>query len=204
VSAAPVVIVDSGGANLASLRFALERLGAASVVSADPEVVARAARVLLPGVGAAGPAMARLRAADLVAGIRGLRQPLLAICLGLQLLYAHSEEDDAEGLGILAGSVRRLAASTARPVPHMGWNTCRTLRPDALLDGITATDYFYFVHSYAAPVGEHTTAVTDYGSELSAVARRDNFHGVQFHPERSGPAGARLLRNFLALGPDST
>jgi imidazole glycerol-phosphate synthase subunit HisH len=201
VSPGPVVIVDSGGANLASLRFALARLGADSLVSADPRLLTAAPRVLLPGVGAAGAAMARLQAAGLAAPIRALRQPLLAICLGMQLLYAHSEEDDTQGLGILSGRVSRLAPVPGRPVPHMGWNTCRPLRPDPLLEGIAAGEYFYFVHSYAAPLDAYTTAATEYGAELSAVVSHGNFHGVQFHPERSGAAGARLLRNFLALGP---
>jgi len=199
-----VVIVDSGGANLASLRFALARLGAASIVSADANVIAAAPHVLLPGVGAAGAAMTRLRAAGLIDSIRGLRQPLLAICLGMQLLYAHSEEDDTRGLGVFTGSVRQLKAVPGRPVPHMGWNTCRPLRPDPLLTGIEAGEYFYFVHSYAAAISEYTTAACEYGPELSAVVRRNNFHGVQFHPERSGAAGARLLRNFLALDAADT
>ena len=199
MSVGDVVIIDSGGANLASLRFALERLGARSLVSADPQVVAAAPRVLLPGVGAAADAMARLRAADLVEPIRSLTQPLLGICLGMQLLYAHTDEGDIAGLGLVAGTVRRIPHATGRPVPHMGWNTCHALRPDPLLTGLGADEYFYFVHSYAAPVTAATSAATDYGSPFAAVLQRDNFHGVQFHPERSGPAGARVLRNFLGL-----
>jgi glutamine amidotransferase len=198
VSDADVVIIGSGGANLASLRYALERLGASSLVSADPQVIAAAPRLLLPGVGAAADAMQRLHACGLAATIRTLRQPLLGICLGMQLLYEHSEEGDAPGLGLVTGTVRRIAAAPGRPVPHMGWNTCRALRAEPLFAGIGATDYFYFVHSYATAVTDRSCAAVDYGTPLCAVVRSDNFCGVQFHPERSGHAGARVLRNFLA------
>ena len=199
MSPADVVIIDSGGANLASLRFALERFGARSVVSAEPAIVAAAARVLLPGVGAAADAMARLAAAGLVGTVRALSQPLLGICLGMQLLYEHTEEGATTGLGLIPGTVRRIPAAAGRPVPHMGWNTCHALRPDSLLAGIKDDEYFYFVHSYAAPVSVSTSATTDYGGPLAAVVEWGNFHGVQFHPERSGTAGARVLRNFLEL-----
>jgi glutamine amidotransferase len=199
VSEAEVVIIENGGANLASLRYALDRLGARSLVSADPATVASAPRVLLPGVGAAADAMARLRAAGLIDCIRSLDQPLLGICLGMQLLFAHSEEGDTAGLGLFPGSVRLMPSARDRPVPHMGWNTCQQLRQSPLLAGLKAEDYFYFAHSYAAPVTGHTAAATAYGLPMSAVVQRQNFHGVQFHPERSAAAGARLLRNFLEL-----
>ncbi len=199
MSDADVVIIGSGGANLASLRYALERLGASSLVSADAQVIAAAPRLLLPGVGAAADAMNRLRECGLVGSIRALRQPLLGICLGMQLLYEHSEEGDAPGLGLVAGIVRRIPAAPGRPVPHMGWNTCRSLRLDPLFAGIGNEDYFYFVHSYATTVTEHSCAAVDYGAPWCALVRNDNFCGVQFHPERSGYAGARVLRNFLEL-----
>ena len=192
-----VVIIENGGANLASLRYALDRLGARSLVSADPATVAAARRVLLPGVGAAADAMVRLRASGLIDCIRNLRRPVLGICLGMQLLYAHSEEGDTAGLGLFPGRVRRLSAVGGQPVPHMGWNTCQPLRESPLLAGLGQGDHFYFAHSYAAPVDEYTTAATPYGLPVSAVVQRQNFHGVQFHPERSAGAGARLLRNFL-------
>jgi glutamine amidotransferase len=198
-----VVIIDSGGANLASLGIALQRLGARSQVSADPETIRAAPRVLLPGVGSAGDAMQRLRAAGLERVLPGLRQPLLGICLGMQLLFERSAEGDTAGLGILPGRVERLAAAAGRPVPHMGWNTLEPRGADPLLEGIAAGEYFYFVHSYAlrpaATTLATTLATTDYGGPLVAVAGRDNFRGVQFHPERSGPAGAKLLANFLRL-----
>jgi len=194
-----VVIIDSGGANLASLQFALQRLGAQAVVSADPAIVAAAPRVLLPGVGSAGDAMRRLRAAGLDRLLPTLRQPLLGICLGMQLLFERSAEGDTQGLGILPGEVGRLVAAPGRPVPHMGWNTLEAARPDPLLQDIAAGEHFYFVHSFAARPSDTTLATTDYGGALVAIAGRDNFRGVQFHPERSGPAGARLLANFLRL-----
>jgi len=199
VSEAEVLIIDSGGANLASLRYALDRLGARSLLSANPAQVGAARRVLLPGVGAAADAMARLRAAGLVECIRNLRQPLLGICLGMQLLFAHSEEGDTAGLGLFAATVGRLPSQAGRPVPHMGWNTIQPVRDSALLSGLRPDDYFYFAHSYAAPVDEHTRAAAIYSHPMSAVVQRGNFHGVQFHPERSAAAGARLLRNFLDL-----
>jgi glutamine amidotransferase len=200
VSAAPeVTIIDSGGANLASLRFALERLGARAEVSADAVRIAAARRVLLPGVGAAADAMARLRAQGLDRLIPRLRAPLLGICLGMQLLFEHSEEGDTGCLGVLSGRIARLRPAGALPVPHMGWNTLELRRPDALLAGLGARDRLYFVHSFAAPVGSDTLASGGYGGEFAAVVRRGNFCGVQFHPERSSAAGARVLDNFLAL-----
>jgi imidazole glycerol-phosphate synthase subunit HisH len=192
------IIIDSGGANLASLQYALQRLGAVARISSNAAEIAAAPRVLLPGVGAAAAAMARLRDQRLDDCIRKLRQPLLGICLGMQLLYTELEEGACAGLGLIAGKVQRLAAGTL-PVPHMGWNTCRTVRADPLLAGIGSADYVYFVHSYAAPVSADTFASCDYGGEFSAAVARDNFRGVQFHPERSARVGARWLQNFLEL-----
>jgi glutamine amidotransferase len=194
-----VAIIDSGGANLASLRFALERLGARSIVSTDATTIAQAPRVLLPGVGAAGNAMQRLRALGLDVLIPQLTAPVLGICLGMQLLFAHSAEGDTDCLGVLDGTVARLRNHPGVPVPHMGWNTLAVQRPDPLLAGFSDADHVYFVHSYAVPTGPCTLAATDYGGPWSAVVRRENFYGVQFHPERSSEAGARLLQNFLGL-----
>ena len=200
MSGADVIIIDSGGANLASLVYALDRLGARSAVSSDPAVIRSAPRVLLPGVGAARDAMDRLCGAGLVDCIRSLTQPLLGICLGMQLLFDHSEEGDTPCLGVLPGRVQRLHAAAGLPVPHMGWNTfTATGAADPLLAGLGERDYSYFVHSYAVPVGECTTAATEYGTRFSAVVRRGNVHGAQFHPERSAAAGARLLSNFLLV-----
>jgi imidazole glycerol-phosphate synthase subunit HisH len=193
------VIVDSGGANLASLRYALERLGARTHVSRDAATIASAARVILPGVGAAGHAMAQLRAAGLAEVLRTLEQPVLGICLGMQLLFEASEEDATECLGVMPLSARRLEPAAGHPVPHMGWNQLCRLRPDPLLEGVPEGAWAYFVHSYAAPLTEHTLASAEYGAAVSAVVRRGNFWGTQFHPERSAVTGARVLENFLRL-----
>ncbi|HEY3731671.1 MAG TPA: imidazole glycerol phosphate synthase subunit HisH [Steroidobacteraceae bacterium] len=193
-----VAIIDSGGANLASLQFALDRLGAHSIVSADYATIACAARVLLPGVGAAGDAMRQLRATGLDRLIPNLRVPVLGICLGMQLLFEHCSEGDTTGLGILPGRVERLLGAPDLPVPHMGWNTLEPIGRDPLMSGIEPGSYVYFVHSYAAGLSDCTLASVQYGGAHAAVVRRDNFHGVQFHPERSAAVGARLLNNFLA------
>ena len=193
------VIVDSGGANLASLRYALERLGARTQVSNDARTIASAARVVLPGVGAAAHAMERLHAAGLTSVLRALTQPVLGVCLGMQLLFQLSEEGLTECLGVLPYAVRRLRSAPHRPVPHMGWNQLCQLRPDPLLEGVPDGAYAYFVHSYAAPLTQHTLASTEYGAAVSAVVRHENFWGTQFHPERSAAIGARVLANFLRL-----
>ncbi len=195
-----VVIIDSGGANIASLRAALARLGAESVVTTDHGVIRGASRVLLPGVGSAHDAMARLRMAGLDQLIPQLKQPLLGICLGMQILFERSDEGPANCLGVIPGSIGKLQSVPGRPVPHMGWNQMIQVRPDPLLDGVSSLDYVYFVHSFAAPTSAATIAITDYGTALTSVARRDNFCGTQFHPERSGVVGSRILANFLKDG----
>lgn len=193
-----IVVIDSGGANLASLRYALERLGAEVTVTLDAERIQQAERVILPGVGAAGAAMQRLNAAGLVPVLQQLQRPLLGICLGMQLLFEHSAEDDTETLGILSGRIERLPASPALPAPHMGWNTLNAKRADPLLAGLQTRDRCYFVHGYyAAGTLPDVVATTDYGRSIAAVVRRDHISGVQFHPERSGAVGAAILSNFL-------
>ncbi len=194
-----VAIIANGGANIASLRFALDRLGASSQLTADADELRRAPRVILPGVGAAADAMQRLRSLGLAAAIPTLKQPVLGICLGMQLLFASSEEGETECLGILPGRVSRFPDREGFPVPHMGWNQLVARAESPLTRGLDEGAYVYFVHSYAAPVGPWTDAVTDYGGEFSAVVRHGNFHGTQFHPERSSRAGQRLLANFLEL-----
>jgi glutamine amidotransferase len=195
-----LVIIDSGGANIASLRFALERLKCVPVVSADPDIVRNATHVVLPGVGAAADAMARLRRAGLVDVVPTLRQPVLGICLGMQLLFERSEEGDTTCLGAIPGTATRLRAEPDRPVPHMGWNQLRIERTGRLLDQVESGEYAYFVHSFAVAVGAATLASCNYGHDFSAVVERANFLGTQFHPERSAATGARILANFLRLG----
>lgn len=194
-----VIIADTGGANVASLRYAFERLGAVAYVTADGADIASAERVVLPGVGAAAHAMQKLRAARLITVLRTLTQPVLGVCLGMQLLFRQSAEGATQCLNLVPGIVHAIAPVLGRPVPHMGWNELTRVKEDALLEGIGDRQYAYFVHSYAAGLSEYTLATTDYGSPLSAVVRRGNFYGAQFHPERSGKTGARLLKNFLRL-----
>lgn len=196
-----VAIIDSGGANIASLRAALSRLGADSVVTSDADVIRRAPRVLLPGVGSAHNAMMRLRGSGLHEVIPTLQQPLLGICLGMQLLFDRSDEGPVNCLGVIPGSIGKLQVEPGKPVPHMGWNQMTIVREDPLLDGVGSLDHVYFVHSFYAPTSSATVAITDYGVALTAVARRDNFCGTQFHPERSGVVGARILANFLKDRP---
>jgi len=199
VSARQIVIVASGGANIASLQFALQRLEVDSAVSADAAEIRAASHVIIPGVGAAADAMSRLRQSRLDAVIPTLEQPVLGICLGMQLLFEASQEDDARCLGIIPGRAARLAQAPDRPVPHMGWNTLEIRRPCPLLAGLADGDYAYFVHSYALNVSAATVASTAYGALFSACVQWRNFYGAQFHPERSAAVGARLLKNFLAI-----
>jgi glutamine amidotransferase len=192
-----LVLVDSGGANLASVRFALGRLGVAGELTADPAVIRAAERVILPGVGSAAEGMKRLHARGLADCVRSLTQPVLGICLGMQLLFERSEEGDVTTLGLIPGRVARLPEGPGVTVPHMGWNTVEATGDDPLLQGLAPDARFYFVHSFAAPVTAATAATATHGARFAAVVRHRNFTGVQFHPERSGAAGARLLRNFL-------
>jgi glutamine amidotransferase len=177
----------------------LERLDAASIVSADEGQIRAATHVILPGVGAAADAMKRLRQNRLDRLIPSLEQPVLGICLGMQLLFESSEEGHTHCLAIMPGQARRLAPETGRPVPHMGWNTLTIEQPSPLLEGLSEGDYAYFVHSYALPRSAATLASCSYGEPFSACVQRRNFYGAQFHPERSAAVGARLLRNFLNL-----
>ncbi|HEY0599933.1 imidazole glycerol phosphate synthase subunit HisH [Brevundimonas sp.] len=195
-----ITLVSYGAGNVASVRFALERLGATVRLTADPAEVADAERLILPGVGAAGYAMARLSELGLVEPIRAFPRPLLGVCLGQQLLFETSEEGGGVPLlGLIPGRVRRMEPAPDRPVPHMGWSRLSTVRPDPLLEGLDDDAWAYFVHSYACPDGEATLARADYGGPVPAVVRSANRWGCQFHPERSAAAGARILRNFLDL-----
>jgi len=191
-----IAVVDSGGANISSVLHALRRLGAEPDFTSDPFRIQTAGHVILPGVGAAGHAMQVLAENGLVDVIRMLRQPVLGICLGMQLLFESSEEDDARLLGLIPARLQRLPEKPGLRVPHMGWNAIRNLRPDPLTDSLDG-EWFYFVHSYAAPLGAWTLSTSAHGAPFSAVVREGNFHGAQFHPERSAAAGAALLRNFL-------
>jgi len=193
-----VAVVKLGVGNTASVLFALERLGVRAELTDDPARVADAARVILPGVGAAAYAARVLRDRGLDEVLRRFQRPLLGICLGQQLLFERSEEGDAQGLGLLSGDVAALPNSRAWPSPHMGWSRLSERQAHPLLEGV-AGEYMYFVHSFACPVDEHTIASAEYGRPFAAAVARGNVFGCQFHPERSGAAGARVLANFMAL-----
>ena len=196
-----VAIIDSGGANIASLKFALARLGVDANLTTDPAVINQADRVILPGVGAAKDAMQRLRDARLVDVIRRLEQPVLGICLGLQLLSDASDEEDVECLGVFSGRAAKLPGSPQMPVPNMGWCPVKQFGSHPIFKAISDGAHFYFVHSYAVPVSEQTVATAEHASAFSAVLANRNFVAAQFHPERSSTAGARLLSNFMEWAP---
>ena len=196
-----IVIVNTGCANISSVKFAVERLGVKVTVSDVPEIIQAADKVFLPGVGSANAAMASIEQKQLVSCVQQLRQPVLGICLGMQLLVERSEEsrnDYTPCLGIIPGEVKRLQVGELR-LPHMGWNTVTPLGDSPLFKGIGAGSYFYFVHSFGVAVSNYTLASCHYGMDFSAALHKDNFFGVQFHPERSSDAGAQLLKNFIEL-----
>ena len=213
------VIIDTGCANLSSLKFAIERLNANVVISFDKSTINSAEKVFLPGVGTAKHAMQNLIERDLVDTIKQLTQPVMGICLGMQLLTEQSKEGPLEGdhanqvidcLGIIPTKIAGLSEGLKDPlrVPHMGWNTHSKIEHHHLFKHIAPSDYFYFVHSYGAPISDYTIARCQYnnyadpniqgaGVEFSAAIAKDNFCGVQFHPERSGKIGSQLIKNFL-------
>ncbi len=194
-----VVLVDSGGANIGSVRYALQRLGVDAPLTGDGDAIRSADRVILPGVGAAASAMRRLRELDLVDTLRTLDRPLLGICLGMQLLYEGSEEGGVDCLGRLPGRVRKMQPAPGIRIPHMGWNRLAKRSASKLLDGVADGAHAYFVHGYAAEVNANTLATCDHGGEFAAVVEDGQVAGAQFHPERSGPVGLRLLANFVGV-----
>lgn len=194
-----LVIIDNGGANVASLKFAFERLDCQPIVTTDVMTVRNATHVVLPGVGAAGDAMSRLQSSKLAAIIPDLQQPVLGICLGMQLLVEFSEEGGTPCLGVMPGTAARMKPAIGCSVPHMGWNQLQVNRGSALLEDIRSGEYVYFVHSYAIAPGPTSVASCNYGGEFAAVVSHRNFYGTQFHPERSAAAGSKVLANFLRL-----
>ncbi|HVH34728.1 MAG TPA: imidazole glycerol phosphate synthase subunit HisH [Tahibacter sp.] len=194
-----VVLVDGGGTNIGSVRYALQRLGVDAPLTTDAARIRAASHVILPGVGAAGPAMQRLAEFDLIDTLRSLRQPVLGVCLGMQLLFARSAEADTPCLGLIPADVHKLPAAPGLRVPHMGWNRLLPQRTHPLLADLPDDAYAYFVHGYAAPPGPWALAGCRHGSEFSAIVQNANFFGMQFHPERSAAVGSLLLKNFLTL-----
>lgn len=196
------VIVDTGCANLSSVKFAVERLGFSATITDDIEKIKAADKVIFPGVGSAKHAMDNIVEKKLVSTLQNLTQPVLGFCLGMQLMTESSPEggksDNIRCLGMIPTKVTPLNSQGNR-LPHMGWNTLTKVSNHPVLEGINVGDYFYFVHSFAAPISEYTLASCEYGTEFSAIIGKDNFIGCQFHPERSGELGSRIIENFLNL-----
>lgn len=199
MAAAEVAIVDCGGANIASLTNALRRLAVSSTLTTDASTIRSASHVILPGVGAAADAMGKIEQSGLSDVIRGLEQPVLGICLGMQLLAGSSAEDDVQCLGIIPGEAERLRASPQAPVPNMGWCQVEQTIPNPLFANIDNGSYFYFVHSFALATGQYTVATARHAAAFTAVFAHRNFFAAQFHPERSAAAGALFLKNFLEV-----
>lgn len=194
-----VVIIRYNAGNICSVDYALKRLGVEAEISADPAVIRSADKVIFPGVGEAETTMEHLKATGLDKLIKDLKQPVLGICLGMQLMCKHSEEGNADCLRIFDAEVKRFVPKRHEDkVPHMGWNTI-TNTNSALFTGFDKDEFVYFVHSYYVPVNEHTAATTDYIHPFSAALHKDNFYATQFHPEKSGSVGERILKNFLDL-----
>ena len=195
-----IAIIDYDTGNLRSVCNALDRIGAEYVLTDDPQVIAQADRVLLPGVGEASSAMQKLQERGLCDVIRSLEVPVLGICIGMQLMCRHSQEGNVDCLGIFDADVCRFepAPEAGVKVPHMGWNAVSDLQT-GLFEGLEDGVFVYFVHSYAASVCNDTIAVSDNGRKFSAAMRRGNFYGAQFHPEKSGDVGEKILRNFMNL-----
>ncbi|RKS87249.1 imidazole glycerol phosphate synthase subunit HisH [Orbus hercynius] len=193
-----IVILDTGCANLSSVKYAIERLGYSPIITANPEQVLQSDKLFLPGVGTAASAMAQLQERNLIELIKVCTQPILGICLGMQLLAKHSQEGDVDTLGMIDETIEKIP-DCGLPIPHMGWNNVYPKAGHHLFRNIPDGSYFYFVHSYALLLCSATIAETRYGENFSAAVQKDNYFGVQFHPERSGAVGAQLLKNFLEM-----
>ena len=191
-----IVIIDYGAGNIQSIQFAFKRLSVEAILTNDIQLIQSADRVIFPGVGEASNAMKMLRESGLDAVIPNLKQPVLGICLGMQLMCSYSEEGNTKGLGIFTDRVVKF--NTQLKVPQIGWNQISNLK-SSLFTGISENEYMYLVHSYYAPICEETIATSTYGLEYSTALQKNNFYGVQFHPEKSSKAGEKILENFLNL-----
>ena len=195
-----IAIVDGCGSNIASLQYAIERLGYSAILTADPKIIANASHVILAGVSAAQSAMQQLQNHQLLETIQQLTQPVLGICLGMQLLFEFSEESNVKMLGIITGAVKKLSTDNNTIVPHMGWNQIKITVPSSpLFIDIPNKSYMYFAHSYAVSSPEYAIVATEHGQSFTSAVQKNNFYGVQFHPELSGKIGERLLFNFFNI-----
>lgn len=193
-----IAIIDYNAGNVCSVQFALDRLGVSSVLTKDPAILLAADKVIFPGVGAAGSAMANLKSNGLDQVVKKLKQPVLGICLGMQLLCAFSEEGNVEGLGIFPLQVKQFKAQQHYKTLHMGWN-CLDCRPSNLWGALPQQPYVYFVHGYYVELGAETIATSCYGQSFSAALQKDNFYATQFHPEKSSDIGMQILKNFILI-----
>jgi len=193
-----IAIIKYKAGNIASVSNALDRLGAHYFFAQTPQELESARAVIFPGVGHAKAAMDSLKELEIDNWLKQTKKPVLGICVGMQLLYEGSSEGDTEGLGIIPGNLKKFESDTEK-VPHMGWNTLKKLQDHHLIHGLEEKKHLYFVHSFYAPVSEYTLSSCNYINEFSAVVAKDNFLGVQFHPEKSGSVGSKVLQNFLDL-----
>ncbi|MBQ08279.1 MAG: imidazole glycerol phosphate synthase subunit HisH [Gammaproteobacteria bacterium] len=194
-----VAIIDSIGSNMASLEFALRRIDTDYQITDDIDLINKASHIILPGVGAAKNAMMRLNQCELINEISNLKKPTLGICLGMQIFMDASMEDGTDCLGIIPNTCKPFKPERDYPVPHMGWNRVHFTFDSMLTRNIKDSDYYYFVHSYYAPLCNETIGVSKYQTEFSAIIEKDNFFGTQFHPEKSGLAGEKILKSFVSL-----
>ena len=198
-----IAIIDYQSGNLASVTNALKKIDAKFFISQNSKEIEQADKIIFPGVGHAGEAMKILQRLKLVEVLKNWKKPFLGICLGMQLMSSYSKEGDTKCLGIIDEKVKKFCRNKAVPcsykIPHMGWNSVKILKDNPLFKNIKDNEYFYFVHCYFMPIGKHTIGRTNYGVDFSAAIQYKNFYGVQFHPERSGVVGLKLLENFVDL-----
>ena len=193
-----IAIIKYNAGNVASVMYALDRIGQKYKWTDDPEEIKKADKVIFPGVGEASTAMAYLKEKGLDTLIKGLKQPVLATCIGMQLLCKHSEEGNVDCIGVFDIEVKKFQSKDLK-IPHVGWNSITEKGDNPLMKGLKEEEFVYFVHSFYAPVNAYTTAVCEYVQPFSAMLHKDNFYAAQFHAEISGKAGEQILKNFLAL-----
>ncbi len=195
-----ITIIDYNAGNLFSVKSALERLGEKYVITSKKEEIERAEKIIFPGVGRASQSMNELKKLDLIETIKNLKVPFLGICLGAQLLFDFSEEDNTKCLSIISGDIKRFQLPQELKIPHIGWNNIKITKDDKFTEGISDKDNVYFVHSYYIDTNnKYILGKTEYGISFTSIVKNNNFYGVQFHPEKSGKSGEKLLQNFISL-----